>query len=167
MNITYRTPNAADIPALAKLAKKTLIDKFGHLYSNENLQYHLNKTCSETFFKDALKKDKMLIACDGNNIVGYAKWGGLSLPVEEPIEPCGEIHRLYVDSNCQGQGIGRELMDLMMDDLKDKASIYLSVFSDNDGAQRFYQRYDFSKYGEYEYMVGTHADHEFIYYRKQ
>lgn len=50
-----------------------------------------------------------------------------------------------------------------MADMADKAAIYLSVFSENQGAHRFYQRWGFSKHSEYEYMVGNHADHEFIY----
>ncbi len=166
MNIIYRAASKADIPALATLATETLVEKFGHLYSQENLNSHLQKTCSEDYFTAALKQDSIHLALDGDKCIGYAKWGEMTLPVEKPIPPSGEIHRLYVDSDYQGQKIGHRFMEIMLDDMADKAALYLSVFSKNEDAQRFYQRYGFQKHSEYNYMVGTHADHEFIYWRK-
>jgi len=39
---------------------------------------------------------------------------------------------------------------------------YLSVFSENLGAQRLYSRYGFEIFHEYHFMVGNHADEEFL-----
>ena len=44
-------------------------------------------------------------------------------------------------------------------------AIYLSVFSGNVAAHRFYRRNGFEKVGEYESAVGTDRDHEFIFAR--
>ena len=163
MSYDYRPAEAADIPALAKLATDTLVAKFGHLYSEENLNHHLEKSCSERYFSDVLGKDSLLLVWDADRLIAYAKWGENTLPVEQPVTPCLMIDRLYVDEAYQGQKIGHQLMLKMFEAMQGQAAIYLSVFSDNEGAQRFYQRYGFSKVGEYDYMVGTHADHEFIY----
>ncbi len=85
--------------------------------------------CSDAFFHDELNKDAILLVFYQKKIIGYAKWGRMTLPVENPIEPCAEIDRLYIDSAFQGQGIGQILMQNMMDDLSHKAAIYLSVIA--------------------------------------
>lgn len=166
MTITYRQPTKQDIPALAHFAARMFSENFGYLYQQEHLSDHLQATCSEAYFTRMLDEAHLLIACDDEEIIGYAKWGVLELPVENPITPNSEIHRLYVDSTYQSQRIGHHLMQRMLESLEDKPAVYLGVWSENDGAQRFYQRYGFTKYGEYNYMVGPHADHEFIFIRK-
>ena len=40
--------------------------------------------------------------------------------------------------------------------------LYLSVFTDNHRAKRFYARYGFEAVGPYDFMVGSHADEDII-----
>ncbi len=40
--------------------------------------------------------------------------------------------------------------------------LYIGVWSENSGAQRFCGRYGFVKVGEYGFPVGKTVDHEFI-----
>ena len=40
--------------------------------------------------------------------------------------------------------------------------LWIGVWSQNFGAQRFYARYGFGKVGDYEFPVGRVRDHEFI-----
>ena len=49
---------------------------------------------------------------------------------------------------------------------KGAPDVYLGVFSDNIGAQRFYERFGFSRVGEYDFPVGLQLDREYIYERK-
>ena len=42
-------------------------------------------------------------------------------------------------------------------------AVQLSVFSENYGAQRFYQRYGFAHVADIDFWVGNHRDHEFLY----
>ena len=44
-------------------------------------------------------------------------------------------------------------------------TLWISVWSENHGAQRFYARYGFEKVGEYDFIVGQQRDHEFMYRR--
>ena len=41
--------------------------------------------------------------------------------------------------------------------------IWLSVFSENHRAKRFYERYGFADQGPYAFMVGNHADEDRLY----
>jgi ribosomal protein S18 acetylase RimI-like enzyme len=41
----------------------------------------------------------------------------------------------------------------------------LSVWSGNEGAQRFYARYGFAKVADVTFRVGEQVDHEFLFSR--
>jgi RimJ/RimL family protein N-acetyltransferase len=43
--------------------------------------------------------------------------------------------------------------------------LWISVWSENLGAQRFYARYGFAYAGEYEFPVGEQRDREFMFRR--
>ena len=67
----------------------------------------------------------------------------------------------------QGGGTGRALMDAAMAWLlrDGPRPLWLSVWSENLGAQRFYARYGFGFVAEYEFIVGAQRDREFMYRR--
>ena len=44
-------------------------------------------------------------------------------------------------------------------------TLWVGVWSENFGAQRFYGRYGFAHAGEYEFPVGRVRDREFIFRR--
>jgi ribosomal protein S18 acetylase RimI-like enzyme len=43
------------------------------------------------------------------------------------------------------------------------AALWLSVWENNERAQRFYKRYGFEHVGEHKFMVGNTADRDFIW----
>ena len=87
-----------DVPEIAQFAAKTFSDTFQH-YSPEDLKNHLRKTCSESYFSNQINntENKTIIIKENNNIIAYAKYGKLELPVNNPVFPSNELHRLYVD----------------------------------------------------------------------
>jgi ribosomal protein S18 acetylase RimI-like enzyme len=90
--------------------------------------------------------------------------GRCGLPVPDLEPGAGEIKRLYVTPAGQNEGLGSRLMNTMLDWLAStgRDPLYVGVWSQNYGAQRFYQRYGFEKVGEYEFPVGNQLDIEFI-----
>ncbi len=169
-----RLASVDDAPLLARLARETFIDTFihelGHRYPQEDLAAFLTKNYTPEFFIHSLTQgDALWIASQHGDVAGYAKAGKSDLPVADRIEPHGEIHRLYVVRKYQGQGIGKRLMQAMLEAplLAQASAVYLGVWENNHPAQRFYARYGFSPVGEYAYYVGSHADREIILCKRQ
>ena len=154
-----------DIPELSLFAAKTFSDTFQH-YNPEDLQKHLEKTCSDSFFQDQIinSENKTIIIKENNIIIAYAKYGKLELPVNNPAYPANELHRLYVDMERKHSGIGSQIIRYVFNKAieENNNSIYLGVYSDNKIAIQFYQKHGFQKIGEYDYYVGPHIDHEHI-----
>ncbi|MEL7202230.1 MAG: GNAT family N-acetyltransferase, partial [Pseudomonadota bacterium] len=62
-----------------------------------------------------------------------------------------------------GQGLGDQLLTQCMTWLKAHFDhIFLSVYAENIRAQKLYTRFGFKKVHDYHYMVGNHADPEWI-----
>lgn len=166
--IVHATPD--DLKALSALARETFLATFTHYDDRSEVERHLEDICSEAYFSVMLARgDVLLLARDGEALVGYAKAGQLDLPVENPDPSHGEIHRLYVAPSHHGAGVGRLLMDAMLAALaaRDAATVYLGVWEHNLRAQRFYTRYGFTPVGGYVYPVGRYRDNEIIMARRR
>ena len=76
-----------------------------------------------------------------------------------------ELGQLYALPSHTGTGIGARLMDWVLEEARDGGhdAVLLSVYAKNFGAQRFYQRYGFSKIADITFKVGEQLDPEFLY----
>jgi ribosomal protein S18 acetylase RimI-like enzyme len=169
-NLRFREATRADAAAMAQFSQMTFRETFPDMYSEEDLTAHLQSKCSETFFCDALAAgDTILLAHDGNELVGLCKIGDVGVPIAHPPADAQEIHRLYVHRKYQGGGLGRELMKRALDThrLREASLVYLSVWEDNHRAKSFYFKNDFMPVGRYLYPVGKHLDNEMILARMQ
>jgi len=168
-DVTIRRATVADVDTLAELGATTFVETWAHLYSDEDMQAYLGKNHTAAAYS-ALLADPggvIWIAERGGRAIGYAQVGSGSLPHPDLVPTDGELKRLYLRASDQGDGIGRALMDEAMAWLLRDGPrvIWLSVWSENFGAQRFYARYGFELAGEYEYVVGEQRDREFMYRR--
>lgn len=160
MTITYRDAVPSDAAALAALGRTTFIETFGHLYRSEDLDAFLLNH-SEEGWKEQLSAPSHVtrIAEADGAAVGYAKIGPVKLPVEAE-GPSIELHQLYVLKPWHGSDVARTLMSWVLDEARKRGArtMYLSVYSDNRRARRFYERYGFSFVADYAFMVGEQAD---------
>ena len=161
-----RRASAADAETLSALGALTFRETFAHLYPPQDLEafladaYGLERTRSD--LADPAKAS-WLVEADGEAI-GYALAGPCSLPHDEVTPACGELKRIYFRKARQGGGLGGALFAqvtawLLQDGPRD---IWIGVWSENFGAQRFYERQGFAKVGEYGFHVGRTVDREFI-----
>lgn len=170
MTTILRPATAADVPALAALGRDSFIAAFGPLYQPEDLALFLEEWRTEKAYRDALAvpaKRIQLAELDGR-LAGYAVIVlGDSFeerPEPQPARPV-MLSQLYCAADATGKGLGAALMDWAIGEARAwrADAVQLSVYSENFGAQRFYQRYGFRKVADIDFWVGNHRDDEFLY----
>lgn len=163
--IAFREAQVGDAEALSRLAIDTFVATFGHLYKDEDLQDFLKKNHTPDIYA-ALIADPafaLWIAEKGGEAIAYCVAGPCDLPVPDLPQNSGELARLYLRDSAKGTGLAQSMLDEALDWLKSRFEhIYLSVYRDNIRAQRLYAARGFVKIHDYFYMVGEHADPEWI-----
>ncbi len=166
MTPQYRAPTLDDTDALVALGRETFSVTFGHMYPPEDLQTFLDESHNPARIRTLLADParSYQVAEVGGRLVGYATVTPAKLPLHDRPEPALELGQLYVLPDWLGAGVGPALMDWAMDkaQMGGARSIVLSVYSENIRAQRFYQRYGFEKYADYEFHVGRVIDAEYL-----
>ena len=166
---SIRRATVEDAAVLAELGTATFVETFGHLYSPADLQAFLGESHTLAAYAKVLANPDyaLWIAERDGEAIGYAQAGPCGLPHADAQPTDGELKRLYVRAGIQGGGTGRALMDAAMAWLlrDGPRPLWLSVWSENLGAQRFYARYGFGFVAEYEFIVGAQRDREFMYRR--
>jgi GNAT superfamily N-acetyltransferase len=164
-----RRAGAADAGVLSELGTSTFVDSFGHLYSADDLaaflaEHHSPAACARTLADPGYAV--WLLEEDGVAL-GYALAGPCGLPHADARPGDGELKRLYLAREAQNGGDGGRLFEAALAWLERDGPrpVWISVWSENFGAQRFYARHGFAKVGEYEFVVGRQRDHEFMFRR--
>jgi ribosomal protein S18 acetylase RimI-like enzyme len=166
---------AADAAKLARTKRDCFRQTFlgGYLdvpYSAENLAVFE----AEAYSKEAVAAEladparaQWVAEVPDGHIVAYVHVGPCKLPHADVRVDHGEIYQLYVLDQWQGHGLGRRLMEIAFTWLAEHrpGPVWLGVYSENLRAQAIYARYGFARAGDYEFKVGEHRDHEFIFRR--
>jgi ribosomal protein S18 acetylase RimI-like enzyme len=164
---TIRRAGPDDAPALAALGAATFTETFGHLYPPADLHAFLVGSHSVDAWTRVLtdpQRAVWLAALADRPPVGFIAVGACKLPIENREPTAGEVQQLYVLARHHNLRLGSRLMDVGLEWLESRgrAPLYVGVWSENLGAQRFYRRYGFDKVGEYGFPVGKSVDREFI-----
>jgi ribosomal protein S18 acetylase RimI-like enzyme len=164
----YRPATLDDAPALAALGAETFIAAFGHLYSEADLTAFLAEVHNPEAVAGEIAGEDCThrLVEDNGALVAFCKlryptkFGGYT-DAENPIE----LGQLYALPSHTGHGIGAQLMDWALGHAHHGGhdAILLSVYAENYGAQRFYQRYGFAKIADITFQVGDHLDPEYLY----
>jgi diamine N-acetyltransferase len=164
MSVTYRNGTAADVEVIDRIFRTSFCDTFAHLYRQQDLDAFLGKFTRDAWLGEIEDPAFLFrLAEDGGHAAGFLKLGPLSLPVE-PQGKAIELRQLYVLKEWHGAGIASELTDWFLEEARERGAqeIYLTVYTDNHRARRFYERYGFEVIGPYAFMVGEQADEDLI-----
>ena len=176
-----RRATSEDAEALSTLASTCFRQTFGHLYTPDDLDRFIHEAYSPEVLRAELadpKRATWLLFLEGSDadsparvdeasepqLIGYVTVCPAHLPHPEVKEGDGEVQRLYLLREYQGGGRGSRMLEHALDWLEADGprTLWIGVWSENYGAQKLYGRYGFTKVGEYSFMVGDHADREFI-----
>lgn len=161
-----RRAGLADAQALSAIGEATFRETFGHLYPPADLEpfladaYDVERTRAD--LADPAKAS-WIVEADGA-AVGFALAGPCNLPHPDVTPQSGELKRIYLLNAWQNGGLGRRLFGETLAWLQAQGprDVWIGVWSENHGAQRFYERQGFEKVGEYGFVVGNTVDHEYI-----
>jgi ribosomal protein S18 acetylase RimI-like enzyme len=144
-----------DIDELAELAARTFIDAYGEYHDKNELAKTLDEERSVGYFEKTRSTSRVLVVKHNGKIVGYSQYGDVKLPGINPEVGDKELTRLYVDTEVQGLGIGRQLIEttLAEPDMTKAPKIYLRVWENNPGAIDLYKNYGFEKFGEITFTI--------------
>jgi GNAT superfamily N-acetyltransferase len=164
MTIAHRDATPADLGAIDRIFRASFVATFGHLYAAADLEAFLAQFTPEAWAEEMAGVDYAFrLAEDDGRAAGFLKLGPLTVPVE-PAQRALELRQLYVLEPWHGSGIAAALMEWALGEAerREARELYLTVYTDNHRAKRFYQRYGFVAVGRYDFMVGSQADEDII-----
>jgi ribosomal protein S18 acetylase RimI-like enzyme len=165
-----RDATPQDAQALAALGRESFCAAFGTLYDPADLDAFLTSAYSVEAVAEEIAAPGIThqLAQDpaSGALTGYIKMRHPSNYAHHStaVDPV-ELGQLYCDGAHTGKGIGAMLMEWALHFARAGGhdAILLSVYSENFGAQRFYQRYGFAKIADIDFWVGAKRDDEFLY----
>ena len=164
MTLSYRRAGPEDAAAIDRLFQTSFCDTFAHLYRPQDLDAFLSKFTLDAWTAE-LRDERYAfrVAEADGELIGFVKLGPPELPVEGK-RPWLELRQLYVLNEWRGAGAARELMDWALAEAKARGGeeLYLTVYTENWRARRFYEKYGFVEVGPYAFMVGEQADEDLI-----
>jgi diamine N-acetyltransferase len=168
--LTLRPATPSDAEALSRIGIDSFVDKFGHMYTAKDLADFLDEVHSPAAVSAELNDPTRLycLAERDGELVAYCKLGLVcGFPDHARGAHVIELKQLYTAPGQTGGGLGSALMDWAFAVAAGRGAdeMQLSVWSGNDGAQRFYQRYGFAKVADITFRVGEQLDEEFLFAR--
>ena len=164
MTIGYRTAVKDDAAAIDRVFRTSFCDTFAHLYRPEDLDAFLSKFTLDAWTAElGDERYQFRVAEADGEIVGFVKLGPPELPVQRS-GPAIELRQLYILHDYRGLGAAQALMDWALAEAKARGGqeLYLTVYTENWRARRFYAKYGFVEVGPYKFMVGEQADEDII-----
>ncbi len=164
MSVAFRDATVADAAALAEIGARSFTETFGHLYQPADLALFLQNHTVDSWAAELADHSftVRIGECDAA-LVAYAKLGPPKLPFR-PRGRAAELRQFYVLKPWQGSGAAQILLDWVIATARAQEAddLYLSVFTDNHRARRFYEKAGFESDGAYAFMVGSHADEDIV-----
>jgi ribosomal protein S18 acetylase RimI-like enzyme len=159
---------SADVPALSELARRTWSEAFGTSVSVGDAAAELETTRSQMYFRKALREKIILVAEEGDRLLGYVQFGDVDIPEVEATAGDGAVHRLYVDATAQGRGLGRLLLNAALEHprLAGASRVFLSVWEQNARAVRLYESVGFRRFGTTTFAIGSEVVEDLLLVRE-
>lgn len=151
------------------LGRDSFCAAFEHLYDPADLNAFLADAYGEETIAREIA-DPVMIHAVTQDAPGAPLSGFCKLKYPARYESASDavnvmvLGQLYTAPGRTGEGIGAALMEWALGEARtrDCDAVQLSVWSENFGAQRFYQRHGFRRIGDLHFWVGNHRDDEFL-----
>lgn len=148
--LVIRLADTTDIHVISMLAHAIWPDAYSSILTPAQLKYMLDLFYSEESLKKQFRDHHVfLLALMNAETVAFASYSHGSRA------GVFKVHKLYVHPMLHGKGLGRKLLDRIVNDVKKKGgkTIRLNV-NRNNAAKSFYEKYGFTLVGEEDVPIG-------------
>ncbi|ASZ10039.1 GNAT family N-acetyltransferase [Chitinophaga pendula] len=156
------------LDTLVTLERTTFQETFPGLYTEQDLHAFLEeKKSAAALQREAAHPDtRYYLLYYGEEVAGYLKLNLYQQPYDgtKLSGPVMQLEKIYVLHAFHGHKLGKALMQKAYEVAAAYGiqSIWLSVWENNLKAQGFYTKEGFSKFGDYNFPVGQHIDHDWL-----
>jgi len=148
--VTIRPANVNDLTTVEKLAREIWPHTYGEILSPEQLDYMLDLIYNNAVLRDQLQHQQhtFLMAELNGEPVAFAVFSTVAPGISK-------LHKIYVHQKTQGQGIGKLLIDHIVDQLRSQNmhTLRLNVNRHNK-ARFFYEKLGFKVVKEENIDIG-------------
>ena len=148
--LEIRDGDTEDIPVIGYLAQIIWPVAYKEILTKDQLDYMLNYIYSPNSLLRQMteQKHQFLIAELDEEPVGFASYSKI-------IEPdTYKLHKLYVRSDIQGKGLGKALLEEVINRIQPATALHLNVNRSNK-ARNFYEKLGFKIIKEEDVDIGN------------
>ena len=142
-----------DINTIGFLAQQIWPDTYKDILSQGQLDYMMNLFYSPASLKNQMTNQKhvFILIEDEDNPVGFASYSLIKKP------GIYKLHKIYVLTSQQGKGLGKTIIDFIVNDIRPKGATALQLnVNRNNKAKNFYERLGFAVIKEEDIDIGNH-----------
>jgi ribosomal protein S18 acetylase RimI-like enzyme len=164
----------ADLPELADVAARTFPLACPPSVTPQDIAAFVAENLAPARFGEYLTDPDrvVLTALDDGRIVAYAMMIR-GVPDDDEVaravtaRPAVELSKMYVLPQAHGGGVSAALMSAALQHATTlgAACVWLGVNQQNQRAQRFYAKHDFTITGTKTFRLGTHIEHDYVMVR--
>jgi len=160
MEITVKQATSEDVPVLSTIAQLTFPLAGPLNSSKKEIAKYITENLNESVFQKLVESDEVFVACaqSGNELVGFIvmKYRS-SHPNNADLENSAELQRLYVLPKYHGTKSSKLLVSEALKECSEKGidAIWLSVYSGNSRAKKFYSKFGFQEIGTTHFKMGN------------
>lgn len=152
--LTVNFVSVESIPQIQSLAKKTWAVAYSEIISPAQMTYMLDLFYSDASLQQQMKEGHQFIAAIENSIIlGFASYA--QKEVVNSLDNIYRLHKIYIDPNQQGKGIGKLLIQFIINDIQPKLATDLELnVNRNNKALHFYKKLGFEIIKEEDIDIG-------------
>jgi len=157
-NIEIVRVGAGDIDQLQDISRRTFLEAFSAVNSEENMRQYLDQSFSVAKLGEELRhpQSQFYFAIVDGQIVAYLKINTGQAQTELKDKHTLEIERIYVLQAYHGKKVAQQLYDLAIDMARAYQAefVWLGVWEENARAISFYTKNGFSPFDKHSFWLG-------------
>ena len=167
MNITIEPVQVEEAELLKETAAELFIESFqGTTEDPESVAHYVNEAYQiERLEEEITNRESFTywVKADGS-IAGYFKLHTGRSQTEDYPDNYLELQRIYISKDFKRLGIGSRILDFTKKKAQElgKEKIWLGVWENNYGAQKFYEKNGFVRDGHHVFLMGEERQIDYI-----